>query len=104
MVSDAKARAMARKINAAALDDAYASQGYGGNVYNFYGHKKHNFMIWILAIIVGVLVYFLLKKMQPDFVLTWRYGLRVFSEMKAIVTAVLAGLAVLLVYYLFKKC
>ncbi len=56
--------------------------------------------MYIVAIIVAIATYFLLKNVQPEFVMSTSgdNGIKKFDETRAIIASIVAGLIVILIY------
>jgi len=106
-----------KKINRKALADAKAGlasgkrasdsgAGLGGSLYGSVGGSlnvgggKNNLMKYMVALVVALLVYFILRSYKPDFVMKTKDNVKEFDEMKGLLFGVGAGVVVLLLYSL----
>jgi hypothetical protein len=89
-----------KRINRDALRAAQESVGfssYSGDVDN------QQMIMYAVAVGVAVLIYFLLQNYKPDLVMSTSNGKKQFDQTRAIISAVVAGLLVILGYHLFLK-
>ena len=84
-----------KRINRDALRAAQEANG---------GYKIDNnqMMMYGIAIAVAVAVYFLLQNYQPGFVMSTVNGQKQFDMTRAAITAVVAGLVVILGYKMYQ--
>lgn len=85
-----------KRINRDALRAAQDAAGESGGAT---GMDTQTTM-YIVAIIVAIAAYFILKQMQPEFVMSTSgdNGAKKFDETRAIIASIVAGLIVILIY------
>jgi zinc transporter ZupT len=80
-----------KRINRDALRAAQESEaGESGQIDN------KQIMTYAVAVAAAALVYFLLQTYKPEFVLSTKDGVKTFDQMRAILSALAAGLLVIL--------
>lgn len=60
-------------------------------------------LVFVAAVVIGVLVYFMLRNYQPKFVLKRVGEVMVFNQLVAILVAIAAAAVVLVAYYLYSR-
>jgi len=94
----------ARQLVQSALEQAKASQGKSIDLFGAHlNTDNHHLLMYAVAAVVAVAVYFLLKCYKPEFVLAKKNGEKHVDEVRAIISAVVAGLLVVLVYHLVDR-
>lgn len=88
---------LAVRINRAALEAAKAALG------DDY-HEETSWAVYVIAIVVAVVVYLMLQKMQPAFVMVDKgNGFKEFDKTRGLIVSAIAGLIVILVKH-FMAC
>lgn len=87
-----------KRINREALRAAQEAEANGGSS-ELFGNQQ--MMSYGVALAIAALTYFLLYSFKPKFVMSMKEGVETFDQMRAILSAVAAGLLVILAYQLF---
>jgi len=94
----------ARRLVQNAVAQAKSAQGRSVDLFGAHlNADNHHLLMYAVAAVVAVAVYFLLKCYKPEFVLAKKNGEKHVDEMRAVISAVVAGLLVVLVYHLVDR-
>lgn len=90
-----------KRINREALEAAKAANGHHSDSLLGLSLDNTSLLVYGVAVLVGVVAYYLLHRYQPMVVTRVENGLRVFDQTRAIIASVVAGLLVVLAHYLY---
>jgi hypothetical protein len=91
-----------KRINRTALDEAKAALGEHGS-FSESTFDNNQMLVYFFALAVAVVVYFLLQKFQPNFVTSTVNGVKSFDSTRAVISSIIAGLLVILLFHLSKR-
>ena len=94
----------ARELVQSALQQAKSAHGRSVDLFGSHlNADNHHLLMYAVAAVVAVAVYFLLKCYKPQFVLSKKNGDHKVDELRAVISSVVAGLLVVLVYHLVDR-
>jgi hypothetical protein len=86
---------LARKLVRDSINSARAEKGLPPLDSN-----NNQLLMYLLAVVVAVVSYYLLRNYKPNFVTVELNGVKQFDQARGVVASIVAGLLVLLVYYM----
>ena len=88
-----------KRINRDALRAAKEAQGESMSIFS---EKIDNqmFLMYVLAVVVGFLAYYLLQRYSPAIVMYTENGQKVFDKTKAVIVSVIVSLILVVLYHL----